>query len=65
MSLKVLEITLLVEIWVFALWRFRQGLGRPETRRQSDNSNGWFRGQSSTPRGPDSATRWKVQMLMV
>lgn len=65
MSLKVLEITLLVEIWIFALWRFRQGLGRPETDRKSDNSDGWLRGRSSTFRSSGPVSHWKSQMLMV
>lgn len=43
MSLEALEITFLVEVLVFALWRFRQELGRTGTPPRTAECHDWFR----------------------
>jgi hypothetical protein len=62
MSLNVLEITLLIEMILFALWRFRQDLDRHETSRNSDDSHPWLPCRSSRLRTPQFPPHWKVPM---
>jgi hypothetical protein len=46
MSLEALEITFLVEVVVFALWRFRQEVGR-RTPCRNEESQDWLRNRFS------------------
>jgi hypothetical protein len=47
MNREVLVITLLVELLVFTLWRFRQELSRTATPRKSEQFRDWLRTQFS------------------
>ena len=62
MSLKVLEITFLIEMLLFALWRFRRDLDRPGTSRNSDDSHTWLPRRSSSLRTPQFPAHWKIPM---
>lgn len=61
MSLRVLEVTFLVEMLVFAIWRFRQDLGRAETSCKTDDSHPSPR-RPCLLRTPQFPSHWKVPM---
>jgi len=65
MSLKVLVITLLLEVLLFALWRFRQDLDRPAMSCKSDASHHWLPWRSSRLRTPQFPPHWKVPMAVL
>ena len=47
MNLETLEITFLVELLLFTLWRLQQDLARGGKSRKSDESHDWLRRQLS------------------